>query len=50
MNQKSRQKATSSVKRGFYKRLNNANFGVDCRSNIDNRTLEPTYDAIRETY
>ena len=48
MNQKSRQKATSSVERGFYKLLNNGNFGIDCRNNIDNRYFEPIYDEIGE--
>ena len=48
MNQKSRQKATSSVERGFYKLLNNANFGIGCRNNIDNRYFEPIYDEIGE--
>ena len=48
MNQKSRQKATSSVERGFYKLLNNANFGIDCRNNIDNRYFDPIYDEIGE--
>ena len=33
MNQKSRQKATSSVEKDFYKLLNNSNFGIDCRNN-----------------
>ena len=31
MNQKLRQKATSPVKRDFFKLLNNSNFGIDCR-------------------
>ena len=35
MNQKSWQKATSSVERDFFKLLNNSNFGIDCR----NKTL-----------
>ena len=48
MNQKSRQKATSPVERDFYKLLNNVNFGIDCRNNIDNCTLEPIYDEISE--
>ena len=33
MNQKALQKATSPVERNFYKLLNNANFGIDCRNN-----------------
>ena len=48
MNQKSRQTATSSVKKDFYKLLNNSNFGIDCRNNIDNCTLEPIYDDFSE--
>ena len=48
MNQKSRQKATSSVERDFYKLLNNANFGIDCRDNVNNRYFEPIYDEISE--
>ena len=36
MNQKVKQKATSSVERDFYKVLNNSNFGIDCRNNINN--------------
>ena len=37
MNQKSRQTATSNVE----KDLNNSNFGIDCRNNIDSSTLQP---------
>ena len=29
MNQKSRQTATSNIKKDFYKLLNNSNFGID---------------------
>ena len=48
MNQKSRQKATSPVEHDFYKLLHNANFGIDCRNNIDNSSLEQIYDDIIE--
>ena len=48
MKQKSRQIAQTNVEKDFYKLLNNSNFGIDCRSNIDNRTLEPVYDEISE--
>ena len=48
MNQKSRQKAISSVERDFFKLLNNSNFGIDCRNNIDNSILEPLYDDFTE--
>ena len=48
MNQTSRQTATSNVEKGFYKLLNNKNFGIDCRNNIDNCFLEPIYDDFSE--
>ena len=48
MNQKATQKATSPVERDFQKLLNNANFGNDCKNNIDNCKLEPIYDEIGE--
>ena len=28
--------------------MNNYNFGIDCRNNIDNCILEPLYDDIKE--
>ena len=46
MNQKSRQKA--SIKKDFYKLLNNNNFEIDCRNNIDNCVLEPRFDDFEE--
>ena len=48
MNQKSRLTATSNVEKDFYKLLNNSNFGIDCRNNIDNCILEPVYDDFSE--
>ena len=48
MNQKSRQAATSSIEKDFYKFLNNTNFGIECRNNIDNCYLEPIYDDFSE--
>ena len=48
MNQKAQQHATSSVEREFYKLLNNSNFGIDCRDNIDNCIIEPLYDDTDE--
>ena len=48
MNQKSRQRATSSVERDFYKLPNNSNFGIDCGNNIDNYMLEPLFDDFEE--
>ena len=41
MNQKSRQNATSSIERDFFRLLNNSSFDIDCRNNIDNCILEP---------
>ena len=48
MNQKSRQAATSSVEKDFFKLLNNSNFGIDCLNNIDNCILESIYDNLGE--
>ena len=48
MNQKLSQKATSSIERDFFKLLNNSNFGINCRNNIDNCILEPLYDDLHE--
>ena len=50
MNQKSTQQTTSSVEKDFFKLLNNSNFGIDCRNNIDNCILEPLYDDLAETF
>ena len=47
-NQKSRQQATSSVERNFFKLLNDSNFGIDCRNNIDKCILEPLCDDLNE--
>ena len=47
-NQKSRQEAVargSDVQGSFYKLLNNANFGFDCRDNLQNKTLHLIYDV-----
>ena len=48
MNQKSRQEANSLVEKDFFKLLNNSNFRIDCRNNIDKFTIEPLYDDIGE--
>ena len=36
MNQKSRQNAKNSIGKDFFKLMNNASFGYDCRNNLDN--------------
>ena len=48
MNKKSRQAATSCVKKDIYKLLNNNNIGIDYRNNIDHCTLKPIYDDFSE--
>ena len=48
MNQKARQEAVDKVESNFCKLLNNANFGYDCRNNLDNCTFEPINDEISE--
>ena len=48
MNQTARQNASNLIKSNFCKLLNNANFGYDCRNNLDNCTFEPIRDEIGE--
>ena len=48
MNQKSRQNAKNSIEMDFYKPMNNANFGFDCRNNANNLKFEPLIDEINE--
>ena len=36
------------MRKTFFKLLNNSNFGIDCRNNIDNCILEPIYDNLGE--
>ena len=47
-NQKARQEAKNSIESDFCKLLNNANFGYDCRNNLDNCIFEPVNDEIQE--
>ena len=37
-----------SVERDFFKLLNNSNFGIDCRNNIDNCILESLHNDFTE--
>ena len=48
MYQKARQEAKNNIESDFCKLLNNANFGFDCRNNLDNCMFEPISDEIRE--
>ena len=48
MNQKSRQNAKNAIEKYFYKLMNNANFGYNCRNNANNPKFEPIIDEISE--
>ena len=48
MNQKFRQNAKNDIEKNFYKLMNNANFGFDCRNNANNLKFEPLINEINE--
>ena len=48
MNQVSRQNAKTDVEKDFFKLINNANFGYDCRNNADNYYFSPIYNDLEE--
>ena len=50
MNQKSRQESKTNTEKDFYKLMNNANFGSDCRNNAGNADFIPIFDEINEIY
>ena len=47
-NQRKRQEAKSSIEKDFYKLMNNANFGNDCRDNRNISKFQPIVDEIEE--
>ena len=47
-NQVARQNAKTPKEKNFYKLMNNANFGYDCRNNFKNRYFTPVVDEIEE--
>ena len=48
MNQVSRQNAKTDVEKDFFKLMNNAHFGYDCRNNADSCYFSPIYDELEE--
>ena len=48
MNQKSRQESKKNIEKGFYKLMNNSNFGYHCRNNSDNCKFIPIFDELKE--
>ena len=47
-NQVARQNTKTSMEKNFYKLMNNANLGYDCRNNFDNRYFSTVIDEIEE--
>ena len=48
MNQKSRQNAQNNIEKDFYKLMNNANFGFDCRNDANSLKFQPLIDEMNE--
>ena len=48
VNQRSRQTAKNSVEKDFFKLLKNANFGSNCRCNLDNCKFVLIFDELNE--
>ena len=48
MNQNCKQNAKNAIEKDFYKLMNNASFGFDYRSNVNNVKFAPITDEISE--
>ena len=48
MNQKSRQNAKNAIEKDFFKLMNTANFGFDCRNSAINAKFDPIIDEVKE--
>ena len=47
-NQRERQNAKATIEKDFYKLMNNANFGCDCRNNAKNTKFQLIIDKVNE--
>ena len=43
-----RQNAKIAIEKDFYTLINNANFGYECRNNLDNCQFIPIFDELKE--
>ena len=50
MNQTFRENAKNNIKKDFFKLMNNANFGFDCRNNAYNTKFEPIIHEMNNLF